>query len=189
MIYPKKLSSKKGNKIITILMIVSIILAIILVLINKLTTPNITWAAFANCGIIYIWITAIYSIKKGTNIAGHVLIQTIIISLVILYIDNRLGFKGWSINRAIPIVLIIANISMLVLTIVSYKKYINVFIKVVFLWAQSGEAKAMPGSPRHHSHPGQISHFSLHFLHYTLQTVWHWLFFTIFAKYCARLVS
>ena len=125
MIYPKKLSSKKGNKIITILMIVSIILAIILVLINKLTTPNITWAAFANCGIIYIWITAIYSIKKGTNIAGHVLIQTIIISLVILYIDNRLGFKGWSINRAIPIVLIIANISMLVLTIVSYKKYIK----------------------------------------------------------------
>ena len=125
MIYPKKLSSKKGDKIIRILMISSIIIAMILVLINKITTPNIPWAAFTNCGIIYIWITAIYAVRKRTNVAGHVLVQTIIISSVTLYIDQRLGFKGWSINIAIPIILIIANISMLVLTIISYKKYIK----------------------------------------------------------------
>ena len=125
MIYPKKLSSKKGDKIIRILIISSIIIAMILVLINKITTSNIPWAAFTNCGIIYIWITAIYAVRKRTNVAGHVLVQTIIISSVTLYIDQRLGFKGWSINIAIPIILIIANISMLVLTIISYKKYIK----------------------------------------------------------------
>lgn len=125
MIYPQKLSSRKSEKILKILLIASIVIAIVLITINKLTTPRIPWAALANCGIIYIWITVMYSIKKGTNIAGHVLIQIILISSVILYIDEKTGFKGWSINIAIPIVLIVANIIMLILTIVNHKEYIK----------------------------------------------------------------
>ena len=125
MIYPKKLSSKKGNKITKILILSSVILAIVLIVINKITTPNIGWAGFINCGIIYIWITVIYSIRKSKNIAGHVLIQAIAISILTLYIDYRLGSKGWSIYIAIPIIIIIANITMLILTIISYKKYIK----------------------------------------------------------------
>ena len=125
MIYPQKLSSKKGDKLINIFLISSVIVAFSLVFINRLTSPSIPWSALANSGIIYIWITVMYTIRKGTNIAGHVLIQTIAISAVILYIDQRLGFKGWSVNIAIPIILIIANITMLIVTIVSYKKYIK----------------------------------------------------------------
>jgi hypothetical protein len=125
MIYPEKVKAKKSDKIIKILIGVSIGIAFILVLINKLTTPNIPWAALANSGILYIWITVMYSIKKNVNIAGHVLLQTIAISLLTVYFDYKLGFKEWSINISIPIIIIIANITMLVLTIVSYKKYIK----------------------------------------------------------------
>ena len=99
--------------------------ALILLLINKLTTPKIPWAALANAGILYSWITVIYSIRKNVNIAGHVLMQTIAISLLTAYIDYELGFRGWSINVAIPIMIIIANVTMLILTIVSYKRYIK----------------------------------------------------------------
>lgn len=125
MIYPQKLSSKKGEAIFKILLFTSIALGIILVLINKLTTPEIHWAALANCGIIYAWITVIYSIRKGINIAGHVFLQTIAISAVTLYIDDRLGFRGWSINIAVPIILMIANATMLILTIITCKNYIK----------------------------------------------------------------
>ena len=142
MIYPQKLSSKKGEIVLKILMALSILLGIILFIINKLTTPDIHWAGLANCGIIYIWITVIYSIKRGTNIAGHVLIQTISTSAVVLYIDDRIGFRGWSLNIAIPIILIVANITMLVLTIVTHKNYIKyaiyqliiVLITLVSMW-------------------------------------------------------
>ena len=125
MIYPQKINSTKSDKIIKILASVSVLIAITLVSSNKLTTPVIPWAALCNCGIIYCWITVIYSIKKNTNIAGHVLIQTIAISILALYIDYKIGFKGWSLDIAIPIIIIVANITMLVLTIVSYKKYIK----------------------------------------------------------------
>lgn len=142
MIYPQKLSSKKGEMVLKILLLTSVVLGIILVLINKLTTPNIHWAALANCGIIYTWITVLYSIKKSTNVAGHVLIQTIIISSAMLYIDDRIGFRGWSINIGIPITLIVANATMLILTIVTSENYIKyaiyqlliVLISLISMW-------------------------------------------------------
>ena len=133
MIYPQKLSSKKGERILNICLILSFLIAVILLIVNKFTNPNIHWAALANCGIIYIWITVIYSIKKSRNIAGHVLLQTIAISAAMLYIDYRIGFQRWSINIAIPIILIISNITMLILTIVSYKKYIKYAIYQLFI--------------------------------------------------------
>ena len=107
------------------MLIASILISLLLILINKLTTPQIPWSALANGGIVYSWITVMYSIRKNINIAGHVLVQTLAISALTLFIDYKLGFKGWSINLAIPIMIIVANITMLVLTIVSYKKYIK----------------------------------------------------------------
>lgn len=157
MIYPQKLSSKKGQKILNIFLICSFLIAIILVIINKFTTPKIHWAGLANCGIIYIWITVLYSIKRGTNIAAHVLLQTIAISLAMLYIDYRIGFQRWSINIAVPIILIVANITMLILTIVSYKRYIKYaicqlvivimsFISIFFITNNFIEMKALSTS-------------------------------------------
>lgn len=125
MLYPKKLSSKKRNLIIKIILAVSLFIAILLTIINKLTTPQIHWAAVANAGILYAWITIRYSINKRTNIAGHVMIQAIAISILTTYIDYNLGFKGWSLEISIPIIIIIANMTMFVLTIVSYRKYVR----------------------------------------------------------------
>ena len=125
MIYQQKLNSKKGEIILYTFIASSIILALVLLLINKLTTPGVPWSAIANCGIIYTWIVVIYSIRRNTNIGGHVLLQILAISAVLLYIDKRLGYIGWSINLGIPIVLIAANVTMFVLTIISYKKYIK----------------------------------------------------------------
>lgn len=125
MIYPQKLNSKNSAKILYSLLTASVIFAIIIAIINRITTPNVHWAAFVNLGIIYTWITVLFSIKRGTNIAGHILLQTLAISLIIIYIDSKLEFKGWSISIGIPIILIVANMTMLILTIISYKKYIK----------------------------------------------------------------
>lgn len=125
MIYPEKIKAKTSDKILKICMGLSIGIMLLLLLMNKLVTPNIPWAALANAGILYTWIVVIYSIKKNENIAGHVLLQIIVLSILMIYIDYILGEKGWAINIAIPIMIMIANLIMLVLTIVSYKKYMK----------------------------------------------------------------
>ena len=125
MIYPKKINARKTNIILNLFAIVSVLIAILLIIINKLTTPNIHWAALSNAGIIYLWITVIYSINKNINIAAHVMIQTFAIALLNLYIDYKLGMDGWSLSISIPIIIIIANVTMLFLTIVSSRRYIR----------------------------------------------------------------
>ena len=125
MIYPKKINANRGEMITKIAIISSVLVAIILIIINKLTTPQIHWAAIANSGIIYIWIVVIYSVNKNVNIAGHVTVQTIAISALTVFIDYKLGFRGWSLSISIPIIIIVANLAMLILTIVSHKKYLR----------------------------------------------------------------
>ena len=105
------MNSKKSDFIWKMSIIISVFVACTLVVINRITTPKIPWAALVNVGIIYIWVTVFYSIKKRVNIAGHVFLQTIAISLLTFAIDYELGMKGWAINIAIPIVIIIANIT------------------------------------------------------------------------------
>ena len=53
------------------------------------------------------------------------MIQAIAISLLMLFIDYKLGFEKWSLNISIPIIIMIANVTMLILTIVSHKKFIR----------------------------------------------------------------
>ncbi len=130
MIYPKKISARKTDWIINSLIIFSILLGIILTIINNITTPNIKWSALCNLGIIWVWLTVIYSIKKDVNIAGYVLIETIIASVFITYMDYNLhfGYNGWSTSIGIPIITILANFTMFVLTIVNNKSYIKYII-------------------------------------------------------------
>ncbi len=44
---------------------------------------------------------------------------------MVIYIDHIWGKIGWSVNIAIPIMIMIANLTMLVLTIVTHKKYMK----------------------------------------------------------------
>lgn len=137
MIYPQKLNSKRSNFIVKLAIILSVLIGIMLILINRLTTPNIHWAGFCNAGIIYIWVTVLYSINKNINIGGHVLVQTIAISALTIYIDYKTGFKAWSMDLSIPIILMIANLTMLILTIVSHRKYIKYVIYQLILFCLS----------------------------------------------------
>ena len=60
---------------------------------------------------------------KRANIAGHVVIHMLLLAGLIFFIDYFIGFKGWSINIAFPIIIIIANVAMLLITIINYKHY------------------------------------------------------------------
>ena len=125
MLYPQKLSSKKSDLMIIIAILISVAVGGILILINHFATPCVHWAGLANAGILYIWVNVLYAINHNTNIASYVLLETFAISFLTSYIDYKTGNHGWAMSLAIPIVLIVANITMLVLTLVSHKKYIR----------------------------------------------------------------
>lgn len=102
MLYPKLFNIKKNHFVIKLLMGISILIAIICFLINLLVDNRFYWSIISIFGIVYIWVTTMYSIKKNVNIASHVAVQMICTSILVVIIDLVIGFSGWSINFAIP---------------------------------------------------------------------------------------
>lgn len=107
------------------MLLISILIAIICSIINICTNTNYLWCLIVLAGILYSWVTVLYSIKRNINIASSVMIQFIAISVLTIWIDYILGYKGWAINLAIPIIIMVANITILVLVFVSIHRYYN----------------------------------------------------------------
>ena len=119
MLYPKLSNIKRNNIILIASIAISIIVINILLIINVLVDKTNHWSMLCIAGIIYVYGTVIY------NIASNVFVQCLLVSLLILAIDYFIGYSGWSINIAIPIVIMVANSTLMVLTIVSRKRYMR----------------------------------------------------------------
>lgn len=137
MLYPKILNIEKGKKIKKILLITSVIISIILIIINVLTNKENKWSLICIAGIIYIWLTVLSSLKRNINLASHVLVQMICASIITILIDYAIGYKGWSITLAIPIIIMVGNVTLAILTIVSRKKYIKYAIYQIIIFILS----------------------------------------------------
>ena len=125
MLYPKLSNIKRNNIILIASIAISIIVINILLIINVLVDKTNHWSMLCIAGIIYVYGTVIYTKKRNINIASNVFVQCLLVSLLILAIDYFIGYSGWSINIAIPIVIMVANSTLMVLTIVSRKRYMR----------------------------------------------------------------
>ena len=128
MLYPKLSNIKRNNIILIASIAISIIVINILLIINVLVDKTNHWSMLCIAGIIYVYGTVIYTKKRNINIASNVFVQCLLVSLLILAIDYFIGYSGWSINIAIPIVIMVANSTLMVLTIVSRKRYMRTFL-------------------------------------------------------------
>ncbi len=134
-LYPNIINVKTSDVVINILSMISEVVCVLSVILNAVFTPNFKWSFIVILGIVYSWITVMYSIKKTVNIASHVLLQTFVDSIVVILLDIIIGYKGWAIAIAWPIIICTENITMLVLTIVTRKKYFKYAIYQIMLFA------------------------------------------------------
>ena len=118
MLYPKLSNIKRNNIILIASIAISIIVINILLIINVLVDKTNHWSMLCIAGIIYVYGTVIYTKKRNINIASNVFVQCLLVSLLILAIDYFIGYSGWSINM-------VANSTLMVLTIVSRKRYMR----------------------------------------------------------------
>ena len=137
MIYPKLINVKKTNIVIKILLMVSFIISITSIIINELCNKECKWSFIVIISILYVWITTLYSIRKNVNIAGHVFLQTICISFLVVILDIIIGYKKWSLELAIPIIIGVANTTIFVLTIVSRKRYFKYALYQFYIFVMS----------------------------------------------------
>ena len=134
-LYPKIINVKSGHLAIKIMAIISLIIAGVCMILNACTSTRFLWSLIVIAGIVYTWVTVTYSIRRNINIASSVMIQLIAISILTLCIDYILGYSGWAINLAIPIIICVANVTIFILTLVSVHRYLKyaVYQLIIFV--------------------------------------------------------
>ena len=107
--YPKVLLDNKHYQIIRlkIYLFLIIIMFFMTISIKFLNEKDLTYLFLSTSVLGYIWFT-IYTIQKALkNIGYFILKQVLSISVIVIFIDYALGWQKWSVNYAIPAILVL----------------------------------------------------------------------------------
>jgi hypothetical protein len=102
------------NMFIRILILISIVAVVASFAINMIFTSDSRWSILVAAGVLCMWISLFFIIRKKHNIAKTILWQVGIISVLSFIWDRSMGWIGWSIDYVIPTICLIAMIVMAV---------------------------------------------------------------------------
>lgn len=144
-IYPELLKIPPYNFMMRLLIFLSIITAAGSVVINILTDVNIIWSFSIISAITYFWATIKTLLRKNTNVAFKIFVQTLFTSVLCVIIDAQSGKFTWSFSYAIPSIFTIGSLIIFVIIIINRTNWANYviyqcliavfgFIPLIFYW-------------------------------------------------------
>lgn len=108
------------KKLVRIFTACALLIEILLVVINVLTFSGVWWSVICAAAFLYLLLTLKFSVSNYNH--GHILkiaVQAIGIVLFSFLIDHIIGYRGWSLNFAMPLVIILVDIATVILMIVN----------------------------------------------------------------------
>jgi len=100
------------NLFIRVMILISIIVVVACFAINIIFTKESRWSLPVAAGVLCMWISLFFIIRKKNNIPKTILWQVGIISILSVIWDKSMGFAGWSIDYVIPLICVLAMIVM-----------------------------------------------------------------------------
>lgn len=94
------------------LIILSFVVVAVILGLGLLYQGRIQWFQGAIFGIITMWLAVLTLLRKRRNIAKSLLYLLVILSLMCIYLDYTIGWSGWSLTYAVPIICSSTLISM-----------------------------------------------------------------------------
>lgn len=111
-VYPVIPPTYERHMAIRILVFISIVAIVVSYIIYKLFPTSVNWPMLVVFGIVSMWLSITDALRKRYNITKSIMWQVFIMSLLCIFWDWRTGWKGWSLDYAIPILCIAAIIVM-----------------------------------------------------------------------------
>jgi hypothetical protein len=100
------------NIFIRVMILISISAVIISFAVNAIFTKESRWSFLVAAGILCMWISMFFIIRKKNNIPKTIVWQVVLISVLSVLWDYSMGWMGWSIDYVIPSVCVGAMIIM-----------------------------------------------------------------------------
>ena len=118
---------------LNIMLIIFIIAEIIMIQINDMTSVSYPWSLITGVSLLYIYLSLIYWLYYDAGSASKVALQLTITMLFLFSIDYFNGMTGWSLQWAIPGLILLGDLIVAVLMLVNRSRWQSYLLLLLYL--------------------------------------------------------
>lgn len=128
---------KKLNLFIKIFVFAAVIIEGILMIINGITGDDVKWSLICGVALGYACFTVIYTLRRDKSHRKKLFMQTFFAMLMVYLIDIVLGYNGWSVDYAIPCIIMAVDGVIAILMFANIRHWQNYLLLQIMMFITS----------------------------------------------------
>ena len=106
-----------------IYLFVAILVEALLIYLNVLSDSGMFWSAIPGLAMLYGYLVLRYAILGKSGYKGKIIVLTLIAILMVVAIDFVVGYRGWSVNYALPSAILLVDAGILILMCINRRNW------------------------------------------------------------------
>lgn len=115
--YPKEVKPNyEGRKFFKGFSFGCVAAAVFAIMANVIFTPDNLWSLIVAGGIGCMWMALSTGYSKRYNLLKNIMWQLLLVTVICIVWDEIFGWNGWSVNYVLPLMCLLAQVSMLIIS-------------------------------------------------------------------------
>ena len=114
-----------------IYLFVAILVEALLIYLNVLSDSEMFWSAIPGLAMLYLVLR--YAILGKSGYKGKIIVLTLIAILMVVAIDFVVGYRGWSVNYALPSAILLVDAGILILMCINRRNWQSYMMWQIFM--------------------------------------------------------
>lgn len=115
-----------------IYLFVAILVEALLIYLNVLSDSEMFWSAIPGLAMLYGYLVLRYAILGKSGYKGKIIVLTLIAILMVVAIDFVVGYRGWSVNYALPSAILLVDAGILILMCINRRNWQSYMMWQIF---------------------------------------------------------
>mgnify|MGYP000516556296 CR=1 FL=1 len=116
-----------------IYLFVAILVEALLIYLNVLSDSEMFWSAIPGLAMLYGYLVLRYAILGKSGYKGKIIVLTLIAILMVVAIDFVEGYRGWSVNYALPSAILLVDAGILILMCINRRNWQSYMMWQIFM--------------------------------------------------------
>ena len=116
-----------------IYLFVAILVEALLIYLNVLSDSEMFWSAIPGLAMLYGYLVLRYAILGKSGYKGKIIVLTLIAILMVVALDFVVGYRGWSVNYALPSAILLVDAGILILMCINRRNWQSYMMWQIFM--------------------------------------------------------
>ena len=124
---------RKLRLALRVILLIFVVAELLMILINKVTTVSYPWSFITGVALLYIYLSLKYWVDHDSGFASKVGLQIVLTSFLLFAIDYFNGMRGWSLEWAIPGIILLGDLIVAVLMLINRSRWQSYLLLLLLL--------------------------------------------------------